>query len=569
MDVNKDLRDAQALLRQICQEQGLRRTEVPPGAASRAELSLLSIRLDSLAVKFGHLCDTVKLILDRALDDEHEHGGYGFDADLQHGALGDREVREEPDTASDDSTSGGRVGGSEEDGVEAPSMEGEAEEDGRTRNVANVSRRRRRGDQLDGPRPRKKAAPAGRARAQTGERNQEHLAGDNSSDEGAEDSGEEEGDGAPGPSTPDRGVALRTRARLDMRGEAQGNRQEGRPAARTEPARRQPAQRTTRPEAPAGAQRQTGNGGSRAAARAETRGAAGDEGGVLGHRGNALLCLLAFRCTFADALPAVLASPGLRLRHAPRTHDTLAGICAKAQAGRLAECFDAADAELVEQAAKQALKSANNIRGAVGRTLRSAALSFHVKTIAAENNSSAPPQRAFTQCKAARHACELCPADDMQEYVTFEQLVVGVDGRLYDGKASLLRLLVDAWARNFPRKHWPQPEGEPDRVTPGVLAGVLVEVEAMCTPERKKVPRDRHAHWAARFRHMFDRYVRPLIGSADAGRLLLPAAVTAGLLPGVSAVPAACGRGAEDEPAVMRESMRDVAAAAARAREAA
>ncbi|CAG9465477.1 unnamed protein product [Pedinophyceae sp. YPF-701] len=258
----------------------------------------------------------------------------------------------------------------------------------------------------------------------------------------------------------------------------------------------------------------------------------------LGVEGNAKLTLLTYSCTAVDALLALCrceSMPRLTRKYNDIRNRRGPFAAAMAAAADVEAAF--ADHKVAFHMMTKLMHTINDMRAACDRKVRNSALAFTV----VDEASGTHRRRAFRVWPGSSgRKCELCPCEDLEDQVTFERLVAAEDGGLQLGAGSLLRRIATTWVSAF-RRQWlllaDQETGEL-RVTPAVLAGLLVEAKEMCTPAGQKsavIGRDR----SAEHREMFDTYVRPLMSQPDGGGVLLPKAQLATWLDDVGALPAA------------------------------
>ncbi|CAG9465473.1 unnamed protein product [Pedinophyceae sp. YPF-701] len=258
---------------------------------------------------------------------------------------------------------------------------------------------------------------------------------------------------------------------------------------------------------------------------------------------HAKISLTAFYSTSADATLALLASGRLR-RGGDAGAQRFPDVALHAMQNlAVLQGDDGANARMI----RQATCAANNVAWRMEVSIRQAARSFTVAT------TSGTPLTAF----ARRDACgkpqsRLRPSAGLEQLVTFERLVLSEDGRtLRLGPGSLLRCLATGLIMRLGRRDLLLllPAQTELRVTPGLLAGLLVEAEDMCTPPGAESALDPHGrNRVLRLRHMFDTYVRPLTQLPDGGGVLLPQAQVESWLPGAAWLPAVFRAPLDDLP---------------------
>ncbi|CAG9465475.1 unnamed protein product [Pedinophyceae sp. YPF-701] len=269
------------------------------------------------------------------------------------------------------------------------------------------------------------------------------------------------------------------------------------------------------------------------------------------NQGAARLFALTFNTTRADVILALVGSgelPGLKRKYRDTAGRAPGALDACVRAVRDVSVLS--DRQLGARAIiSKVSKIARALRQLAEARMRKAALGFTVKGADARARGSRPAFRRADNAESAR----LCPATDAAHLASFKRLVLRRDGRLQLGGGSLLHCLAATCVDAIPGYGAllaDSVEGQV-RLTPGLLAGVLVEAEDMCTPVGEKLPsgRSKYLPRMLRMRHMYDAHVRPLMSLPDGGGVLLPQAHVAAWLPGVHWVPAAF-RVPEDEIAL-------------------
>ncbi|CAG9465472.1 unnamed protein product [Pedinophyceae sp. YPF-701] len=262
-----------------------------------------------------------------------------------------------------------------------------------------------------------------------------------------------------------------------------------------------------------------------------------------------LLLLTSHAGTAADVVQALLGRDGLASASTPTTGPADALERCLQRVADLAKAPRATKGSVRHKVTK-ALDAIKAHLRAVDRVVRKAALTFKVEagvagfSLGAREGPTAP---AFCCANRESKLGRLCPSEGVEAQAAFERLVVQ-DGRLRLGAGSLLRCLATACIAELPGRDLLASDGQGGefRLTPALLAGLLVEAEDMCTPSARKPVNRLPGSKLTRTRHMFETYVRPLMSQPDGGGVLLPESRLATWLPGVGALPMAFRVGADD-----------------------
>ncbi|CAG9462822.1 unnamed protein product [Pedinophyceae sp. YPF-701] len=263
------------------------------------------------------------------------------------------------------------------------------------------------------------------------------------------------------------------------------------------------------------------------------------------------LLLITYHCTSADAALALLGSG--TLRRSTSAPEELEGrsnfeLCLMAMKNP-----DVLDGGQVKAGAVVLVTTAAVLttKAKVTPRLRQAALGFAVT--APRRTKGRAAQRSCAAFRGTANAT-VSPADGLGRLVTFERLVLHADGTsLQLGPGSLLRCLASAFVTGVSHNYLLLSNGTELRVTPAVLAGLLVEAEDMCAPLENKFNLRSPGHRVVRMRYMFDRYVQPLTTQPDGGGVLLPESHVAAWIPGVGWLPMAFLAATHDIPRCLHQ----------------
>ncbi|CAG9465468.1 unnamed protein product [Pedinophyceae sp. YPF-701] len=190
----------------------------------------------------------------------------------------------------------------------------------------------------------------------------------------------------------------------------------------------------------------------------------------------------------------------------------------------------------LRDAAAKVTRRLRDVRARTMKAVKTAALRWEMPNSRGEFGTVFEPRESLRD-----GSLEVCVRSDMPlTTATFSALVLHDDASLNLDEGSLLLCLVRAYAGALADAD-PQagsPHDTPGtKITPGGLASLLIEAENMCLPPSMPSMARSLPAYHKRRTVLFNRHVRPLLGTPRGDSVFLPERVVAAWLPGVGPLP--------------------------------